>query len=176
MLQVPVKLQEFHAYMFRHGDPEQQTKEAFFNGLHPEYSAMVVHCRDNLKTTIMELLTAMHECEENEENSRRNHHMEYAKAYPPSATRPTYGPVRGNDNRPPPAAQNPPHYARQDNCNNIPMHIAQVALGMQVQVEENYIPPYVNHNNPGHEKEDQELKFYTQYYTAAVWLGDDMEQ
>ena len=33
VLQIRVKLQEFHTYMFRHGDLERQTKEAFFNGL-----------------------------------------------------------------------------------------------------------------------------------------------
>ena len=43
VLQIRVKLQEFHAYMFRRGDLECQTKEAFFNGLKPEYQVMVVH-------------------------------------------------------------------------------------------------------------------------------------
>ena len=33
VLQVRVKLQEFHSYMFRPGDLECHTKEAFFNGL-----------------------------------------------------------------------------------------------------------------------------------------------
>ena len=43
VLQIRVKLQEFHTYMFRRGDLERQMKEAFFNGLKPEYQAMVVH-------------------------------------------------------------------------------------------------------------------------------------
>ena len=47
VLQIRVKLQEFHAYMFRKGDLEHQTKEAFFNGLRSEYQAMVVHKRDD---------------------------------------------------------------------------------------------------------------------------------
>ena len=47
VLQIRVKLQEFHAYMFRRGDLKHQTKEAFFNGLKPEYQAMVVHKRDD---------------------------------------------------------------------------------------------------------------------------------
>ena len=47
VLQIRVKLQEFHAYMFRRGDLERQTKEAFFNGLRPEYQAMVVHKKDD---------------------------------------------------------------------------------------------------------------------------------
>ena len=33
--------------MFRRGDLECQTKEAFFNGLKPEYQAMVVHKKDD---------------------------------------------------------------------------------------------------------------------------------
>ena len=47
VLQIRVKLQEFHVYMFRRDDLECQTKEAFFNGLKPEYQAMVVHKRDD---------------------------------------------------------------------------------------------------------------------------------
>ena len=97
VLQVCVKLQEFHAYMFRNGGLERQIKEAFFNGLCPEYRAMVVHHHDDPNTTITELLTAIHECEENEENSRQSRQMEYAKAYPPSTSRPSYGGVRKND-------------------------------------------------------------------------------
>ena len=33
VVQIRVKLQEFHHYMFRPGDLERQAKEAFFNGL-----------------------------------------------------------------------------------------------------------------------------------------------
>ena len=33
VVQIRVKLQEFHRYMFRPGDLERQAKEAFFNGL-----------------------------------------------------------------------------------------------------------------------------------------------
>ena len=43
VLQIRVKLQEFDAYMFRRGNLECQMKEAFFNGLKPEYQVMVVH-------------------------------------------------------------------------------------------------------------------------------------
>ena len=72
VLQIRVKLQEFHAYMFRRGDLERQTKEAFFNGLRPEYQAMVVHKRDDPRIGMTDLLSAVRECEENEENNRRN--------------------------------------------------------------------------------------------------------
>ena len=72
VLQIRVKLQEFHAYMFRRGDLECQMKEAFFNGLKPEYQAMVVHKRDDPTVGTTDLLSAVHECEENQENNRRN--------------------------------------------------------------------------------------------------------
>ena len=43
VVQIQVKLQEFHHYMFRLGDLEYHAKNAFFNGLHPESQAMVIH-------------------------------------------------------------------------------------------------------------------------------------
>ena len=79
VLQIRVKLQEFHAYMFRQGDLECQTKEAFFNGLKPEYQAMVVHKKDDPTVGTTDLLSAVHECEENQENNRRNRRADYAK-------------------------------------------------------------------------------------------------
>ena len=90
VLQIRVKLQEFHAYMFRRGDLECQTKEAFFNGLKSEYQAMVMHRRDDPTISITNLLSAVRECEENQENNRRNCRADYAKAYPPSHSRPAY--------------------------------------------------------------------------------------
>ena len=90
VLQIWVKLQEFHAYMFRRGDLEQQTKEAFFNGLRPEYQAMVVHKRDDPRIGTTDLLSAVRECEENQENNRCNRQAEYAKVYPPLMSHPNY--------------------------------------------------------------------------------------
>ena len=98
VIQIRIKLQEFHSYMFRPGDLERQTKDDFFNGLRPEYQAMVVHHRDNPHTNITELLTAVQEYEENQENNCRSQRMEYARAYPPSTSRPNYG-APANDNR-----------------------------------------------------------------------------
>ena len=90
VLEIRIKLQEFHAYMFRKGDFEHQTKEAFFNGLRSEYQAMVMHKRYDPTIGTTDLLSAIRECEENQENNRRNCQAEYAKAYPPSHSRPTY--------------------------------------------------------------------------------------
>ena len=87
VVQIRVKLQEFHRYMFRPGDLEHQAKEAFFNGLCPEFQSMVVHKRDDPSMSITKLLVPMRECKENQENNQRNRQAEYAKAYPPSTTR-----------------------------------------------------------------------------------------
>ena len=66
VVQLRVKLQEFHHFMFQLGDLEYHAKNAFFNGLHPEYQAMVVHKQDNPQASITHLLITVHECEENE--------------------------------------------------------------------------------------------------------------
>ena len=87
VVQIRVKLQEFHCYMFRPGDLECQVKEAFFNELCPEFQSMVVHKRDDPGVSIMKLLGTVRECKENQENNQCNRRAEYAKAYPPSTTR-----------------------------------------------------------------------------------------
>ena len=46
VVQIRVKLQEFYCYMFRPGNLECQAKEAFFNGLRPEFQLMVVHKKE----------------------------------------------------------------------------------------------------------------------------------
>ena len=69
VVQIRVKLQEFHRYMFRPGDLECQAKEAFFNELRPEFQSMVVHKRDDPSVSIMKLLVSMRECEENQKNN-----------------------------------------------------------------------------------------------------------
>ena len=69
VVQIRVKLQEFHRYMFRPGDLEHQAKEAFFIGLHPEFQLMVVHKGDDPSVSITKLLVAVRECKENQENN-----------------------------------------------------------------------------------------------------------
>ena len=61
VVQLRVKLQEFHHFMFWPGDLEYHGKNGFFNGLHPEYQAMVVHKRDDPQASITQLLITMHE-------------------------------------------------------------------------------------------------------------------
>ena len=82
VVQIWVKLQEFHHYMFWPGDLEYHAKNAFFNGLHPEYQAMVIHKQDDPQTSITHLLITVWECEENEAQHHRSRRAEYAKAYP----------------------------------------------------------------------------------------------
>ena len=110
VLQIRVKLQEFHAYMFRRGDLERQMKEAFFNGLKPEYQAMVVHKKDDPTVGTTDLLSAVHECEENQENNRRNRWADYAKTYPPSASHPSYRDNQRDARVLPPAPTGPNRY------------------------------------------------------------------
>ena len=109
VLQIRVKLQEFHAYMFCKGDLECQTKEAFFNGLRSKYQAMVMHKRDDRMIGTTDLLSTIRECEENQENNRRNRQAEYAKAYLPSHSRPAYRDDWNARAVPPPVPALPPN-------------------------------------------------------------------
>ena len=172
VLQVRVKLQEFHAYMFRAGNLEHHTKDAFFNRLRPEYRAMVVHKCNNPDITITQLLTAMRECEENDENNRRNRRAKYVKAYPPSTSQSTYGTNRGT-HHPSSAPLAQGHYACQEK-GHIPIHAMQVKSAAGAPAKDSYIPPYTDYNNPDQVR-DVEYEFYTDFYTAAVKMADNAE-
>ena len=130
VVQLRVKLQEFHHFMFRPGDLEYHSKNAFFNGLHPEYQAMVVHKRDDPQVNITQLLIAMHECEKNEAQHRRSRWAEYAKASPPSMSKPSYrtNNMDPHQQRPDNNHQDQAHYCRQDNNNspNVTINARQV--------------------------------------------------
>ena len=51
---------------------------------------MVVHKQDDPQASITQLLIIVHECEENEAHHHRSRKVEYAKAYPPSTSKPPY--------------------------------------------------------------------------------------
>ena len=179
VLQIHVKLQEFHAYMFRKGDLERQTKEAFFNGLRSEYQAMVVHKRDDPTVGTTDLLSTVRECEENLENNRRNRRAEYAKAYPPSHSRPTY---HSNQRvaAASPAPAPPPNGNRYQNDNrcqdrNVPIYAAQVEPNYHYQVDEECIPDYINYDLPL-DQEDEELTFATEMCNIAICKADTIER
>ena len=146
-----VKLQEFHAYMFRRGDLERQTKEAFFNGLKPEYQAMVVHKKDNPTVGTTDLLSAIRECEENQENNRRNRQADYAKTYPPSTSHPSYRDNHRDNARVPPPAPPGPNRYRHDNRHtdrNVPIRAAQVEPEHKYDYRDkgDYIPEYADYD------------------------------
>ena len=183
VLQIRVKLQEFHAYMFRKGDLERQTKEAFFNCLRLEYQAMVVHKRNDPTVGITDLLSAVRECKENQETNRRNCRAEYAKVYPPSHTRPSYHDNHnGRPPLPPPALAPVPlvghNRYRHDNCHsdrNVPVHAAQVEPAYDYNYQENdYVPEYINYDLPL-DQEDEELTFATEMCNITIEKADVIE-
>ena len=180
VVQLRVKLQEFHHYMFLPGDLEYHAKNTFFNGLCPEYQAMVVHKWDNPQTSITHLLITMCECEENEAQHYRSRWAEYAKAYPPSTSKPPY---RTNNTDPHQWRLDNNHqdqacYHQQDNNNspNITIHTAQVEPAMEIQAEEDYILPYINYYNTLQDRDNVEMTFYTKVYAAAIRMADDTKQ
>ena len=179
VVQLRVKLQEFHHYMFRLGDLEYHAKNAFFNGLHPEYQAMVVHKQDDPQTSITHLLIAMHECEENEAQHCRSRWAEYAKAYPPSTSKTPYrtNNTDPHQHRPDSNHQDQVCYHWQDNNNspNVTIHAAQVKPAMEIQAEEDYILPYIDYDNPPQDRDDVEMTFYTEVYVAAIRMADGTE-
>ena len=179
VVQLRVKLQEFHHFMFQPGDLEYHTKNAFFNGLHPEYQAMVVHKWDDLQASITQLLIAMCECEENEAQHHRSRWVEYTKAYPPSTSK---APYRTNNmdphqQRPDNNHQDQTCYHWQDNNNspNITLHATQVEPTMEIQAEEDYTPQYIDYDSAPQDRDDVEMTFYTEVYVAAIRMADDTE-
>ena len=178
IMQTWVKLQEFHRYMFRPVDLEHQAKEAFFNGLRPEFQSMVVHKRDDPSVSIMKLLVAIRECKENQENNGQTRQAEYAKAYPPSTTRNDYHDRdQNNQSNAVPQNQGSSHY-HQDNWNVlVTVHTMHPEPEVHMQVNDDYLPPYVDYDNPDElEQGDPELTLYTQFYKATVQLADNAER
>ena len=182
VLQIRVKLQEFHAYMFRRGDLECQTKEAFFNRLKPEYQAMVVHKKDDPTVGMTDLLSAVCECEENQENNRHNRRADYAKTYPPSTSCPSYRDNRDHhDNArvPPPAPSGQNRY-RHDNRHtdrNVPIRAAQVELKHEYDYrdEGDYVPEYVDYDQ-SLDQDDVDLTFATDMWARAAERADGLER
>ena len=174
-----VKLQEFHHYMFRPGDLEYHAKNAFLNGLNPEYQAMVIHKREDPQTSINHLLITVRECEENEAQHHKSRQAEYAKAYPPSTSKPLYrtNNTDPHQRRPDNSHQDQTRYRRQDNNGpNITIHATQVEPAMEIEAKEDYIPPYIDYDNDPQDRDDVELTFHTEVYAATIRMADDTEQ
>ena len=180
VLQIRVKLQEFHAYMFRRGDLERQMKEAFFNGLKPEYQVMVVHKKDDPTVGMTNLLSAVHECEENQENNRRNRRADYAKLYPPSTSCPNYRDNHRDNVRVPPPAPPGPNQYRHDNHHadrSVPMRAAQVEPEHEYDYrdEGDYIPEYTDYNQDL-DQDDVDLTFATDMWAIVTERADGLER
>ena len=69
-------------------------------------------------------------------------------------------------------------YRQQDNNNspNVTIHAAQVEPTMEIQAEEDYIPPYIDYDNAPQDRDDVEMTFYTEIYAAAIRMADDTER
>ena len=179
VLQIRVKLQEFHAYMFRRGDLECQTKEAFFNGLKPEYQVMVVHKKDDPTIGTADLLSAVRECEENQENNRCNRRADYAKSYLPSTSCPSYRDNHRDNARVPPLVPPGPNRYQHDNHHadrNIPMRAAQVEPKHEYDYrdEGDYIPEYADYDQ-GLDQDDVDLTFTTDMWAIAAERADGLD-
>ena len=46
---------------------------------------------------------------------------------------------------------------------------------MEIQAEEDYIPPYINYDNAPQDRDNVEMTFYTEVYVAAIRMADDTE-
>ena len=46
---------------------------------------------------------------------------------------------------------------------------------MEIEAEEDYIPPYIDYDNALQDRDDVELTFHTEVYAAAIRMADDME-
>ena len=105
--------------------------------------------------------------------------MEYAKAYPPSTTRNDNYRNRDQNNRSNVVPQNQgQNRYRQDNRNMpVTVHAMHPQPEVHIQVNDDYLPPYVDYDNPDKlEQGDLELTLYTQFYKAAVQLADNAER
>ena len=108
---------------------------------------MVVHKHDNPNVSITQLLTAVRECKENEENNQSNRRAEYAKAYPASTSRPTYGADR----------------AAGHHSNPVPADVQQG----------DYPPQYQDYDDM---PEREEYEFYAKFYAATVDMANKVER
>ena len=46
---------------------------------------------------------------------------------------------------------------------------------MEIQAEEDYILPYIDHDNALRDRDDVEMTFYTKVYAATIRMADDTE-
>ena len=66
MVQIMVILREHHGNCYRPGELVRMSKDCFYAGLLPKNCPMVVHLKDQLHTTPLDLLKVLLEQEEND--------------------------------------------------------------------------------------------------------------
>ena len=86
MAQITVILREQHGDRYRPGELARMSKDCFYAGLLPENCPMVVHLKDQPHTTLLDLLKALLEQEENDALTRT--------WYPPSTSSRTSQPLK----------------------------------------------------------------------------------
>ena len=78
--------------------------------------------------------------------------------------------------RPDNSHQDQTRYCQQDNNGpNVTIHATQVKPAMEIEAEEDYIPPYIDYNNALQDRDDVELTFHTEVYAATIRMADDTE-
>ena len=139
---------------------------------------MVVHKCDNPQASITQLLIAVHECNENEAQHCRSRWAGYAKAYPPSTSKPLYrtNNMDPHQRRPDNNHQDQARYRWQDNNNslNVTIHTTQEEPTMEIQAEEDYIPQYIDYNTT-QDRDNKEMTLYTEVYAAAIRMANNTQ-
>ena len=160
------RLNKHHGHFYREGQLDQQSKEAFFGGLRPEYKSLVSHVKDDATKTTLDLFTSVRECEENEEDNRRSRRADYARAYQPPAKgheRGGYTPARPREG-----------YPARGERNSVPVKALAVGPEEEAEFYQNH-PREFNTPEPL-DGEDPELEMLTNFYAAAVQLADGTER
>ena len=76
-----------------------------------------------------------------------------------------------------PQNQGPNHYCQDNQNAPVTVHAMHPEPEVYVQVNNDYLPPYIDYDNPDElEQGDPKLTLYTQFYQAAIQLADNAER
>ena len=76
-----------------------------------------------------------------------------------------------------PKNQGQGHYCQDNRNAPVTMHALHPEPDVHMQVNDNYLPPYIDYDNPDElEQGDPELTLYTQFYKAAIQLADNAKR
>ena len=68
------------------------------------------------------------------------------------------------------------HWQDTNNNPNVTIHATQVEPVMEIQAEEDYIPQYIDYDNPVPDRDNLEMTFYTEVYTTTIRMANDTER